>query len=103
MIYRILAHSTEIHETTIETTAHEFAWYVQLPIFIVMVAIFAYLIWLLTRKKDTTLLITSLALLISGFGMFKVAPIVSATAITVGLISTLLVTLLGLGSDNTKN
>ena len=40
-------------------------------------------------------------LLLVGFGLYAVAPVVSATAITIGMVTTLLVTLVGLGNSST--
>ncbi len=102
MIRFIFAHAGEVHDSTITASAHELAWYVQLPLFFIVVAMFGSLIWLVSKRQDTTLLITSFALLIAGFSLFKVAPIASATAITLGLVTTLAVTLLGLGSPEKK-
>ena len=95
----ILAHAGETHGSDIAATAHELGWYIQLPLFIILVAVFASTVWLISKKMDTTLLVTAALLLITGFGLFEIAPLVSALAITVGLVTTLGVTLLGLGSE----
>ena len=94
------AHAGESHATTAEATAHELGWYIQIPLFIVALFAVLAITYFLTKKRDTTLLFTSLLLLIAGFGLFRIAPIVSATAITLGLIATLFVTLIGLGSES---
>ncbi len=93
------AHAGEIHETAVETTAHALAWYVQLPLAIFIVAGFYALLRLVIKSTANALLILSLLLLIAGFTLFSVAPLVSATAITVGMVITLLVTLVGLGQE----
>jgi len=98
MFNLIFAHAGEVHETTVETIAHELAWYIQLPIFIVSVFILGYVIWLITKKPDTTVLIMATILLIAGFLCFSIAPLISILSITVGMTATLFVTLVGLGS-----
>ena len=92
------AHGGETHANEALAQVHEISWFLQLPLFAIMVAVFAGIVWLLIKKPDVTALITSFALLVAGFGLFEVAPVVSAFAITAGLITTLGVTLLGLGS-----
>ena len=100
MLNFIIAHSGEVHESSIETTVHELAWFVQLPLFIASVAAFAYAVWLISKDYSKTLLITSALLLISGFAFYSLSPLISVLSITVGLVATLLVTLLGLGSQD---
>jgi ABC-type proline/glycine betaine transport system permease subunit len=97
MLNFIFAHAGEDHSTEVETVVHELSWYVQLPIFFVVTALVAYIAWLITKKHDTTILITSTLLLVAGFAFFSVAPLVSILSITLGMTATLLVTLIGLG------
>ena len=95
----LLAHAGESHESTLEATAHEIAWFIQLPLFLLAVAGFFSIIYMITKKRETATLMTAFVLLFAGFGLFQVSPIVSATAITLGLVSTLFITLVGLGSE----
>lgn len=96
-MFDILAHAGEDHATTAEAVSHELSWFVQLPIFLVSVLVLGYFIWLITKKKDTTVLLTSTILLIAGFACFSVAPLISILSISVGMTATLFVTLVGLG------
>ena len=98
MLNFVFAHSGEEHSSTIESVAHELAWYIQLPIFIISVLVLGYLVWLLTKKQDTTVLIMATILLIAGFACFSVAPLISILSISLGMTATLFVTLIGLGS-----
>lgn len=95
----IFAHAGESHETVVESTSNALAWYIQLPLFLIVVAGLFALMQLIFKKKSTAFLVTAFALLIAGFGLYSVAPIVSATSITIGMATTLLVTLVGLGSE----
>lgn len=99
MLIHIIAHAGETHESELVATAHELAWYVQLPLFVLLMAVFASVVWLISKKTDVTILTTSFVLLIAGFGLYQIAPLLSILAITAGLITTLLVTLLGLGGS----
>lgn len=98
-ITTLFAHAGESHESVVESTSHALAWYVQLPVFLIAVAGLFALSQLIFKKKSTAFLITAFALLIAGFGLYAVAPIISATAITIGMATTLLVTLVGLGAE----
>ena len=102
-MFDILAHAGEVHENTIEKTAHGLAWYTQLTIFVISVLALAYFIWLITKKQDTTILLTSTILLIAGFACFSIAPLISILSISVGMTATLFVTLVGLGHGVTKD
>ncbi|MBP6961969.1 hypothetical protein KBB49_00320 [Candidatus Saccharibacteria bacterium] len=97
MFNLLFAHAGEDHSTTAEAVAHQLEWFYQIPIFIVSVFIVGYFIWLITKKQDTTVLLTSTILLIAGFACFSVAPIISILSISIGIIATLFVTLVGLG------
>lgn len=98
----LLAHAGETHESTIEATAHEIGWYIQLPVFLLALAGFIAILYLLTKKTKLTVLLTASVLLVIGFGFYRLSPVVSATAITLGLVSTLFITLVGLGDDEHK-
>lgn len=102
MFNLLFAHAGEEHATTIEATAHELSWYVQLSIFLVSVLALSYFIWLITKKQDTTVLLTSTILLVAGFACFSVAPLISILSISIGMTATLFVTLVGLGKRETK-
>ncbi len=102
MITQILAHAGEVHSSDTTAAIHEVAWYYQLALFLVALLAVSTLIWLITKKLDLVILISSLLMLITGFLVFQVAPIVSVVAITLGLIATLSTTLLGLGGDQHK-
>lgn len=99
---QIIAHAGESHGSELEATAHELPWFLQILIFLVGIALIYSLMWLITKKVDTSLLVLSFVLLVSGFLVFQVAPIVSVLAITLGLISTLFVTFVGLSSPDSK-
>lgn len=99
----IFSHAGEIHESTSEAASHALTWYEQIIIFIVVVFLVTKLLMFLTKKQDTTLMIVATLLLISGFGFFKLAPVISILSITLGLASTLIATLLGLSIDNKKS
>lgn len=96
----LFAHAGEVHETVVESTAHTLAWYIQLPLFLLVTAGFFALSRLVFKKKSTAFLVTAFVLLIAGFGLYAVAPVISATAITIGMATTLLVTLVGLGEES---
>lgn len=100
MIMHLLAHAGEEHTTGVEATVHEWAWYVQLPVFFLVTVAIMTLLWLITHKLDTVIFISSFLMLIAGFAFFQVAPLISVVAITFGLIATLAVTLISLGSPS---
>ncbi len=102
MITQILAHAGEDHGSEAAATIHELAWYYQLPIFFLVFLGICTLIWLITKKLDLVILISSTMMLITGFLVFQVAPLVSIISITLGLIATLAVTLIGLGGPAAK-
>ena len=99
---QILAHAGESHSSELEAAAHELPWFLQVLLFLMGIALVYTLVWIITKKVDTSLLILSFALLVTGFLVFQVAPIVSVLAITLGLITTLFVTFVGLGADTNK-
>ncbi len=103
MLNTIFAHAGEEHATTAEAVAHQLEWFYQLPIFLVSVLVLGYFIWLITKKQDTTVLLTSTILLIAGFVCFSIAPLISILSISVGITATLFVTLMGLGHRETKD
>ncbi len=95
------AHGGEVHNTALEASAHSLAWYLQLLLLILGIIGFSGSIWFVTRRSDLTVLLTAFTLLVAGFTLFKISPVVSVISITVGLIATLLVTLFGLGDKPT--
>jgi len=99
----LFSHAEEIHTSTIESAAHSLQWYAQLPLFILMVAVFAAVVWLITKKQDITLLLTAALLLVSGVGFYEIAPLISVLAITVGLGATLFATIVGLSESPKKS
>lgn len=90
------AHAGESHESTLSSTIHSFPWYIQLPLFFCVLGAVFSVAWLITKKVGSSLLATSFVLLVIGFGSYQVAPIVSILSITLGLTSTLFLTLVGL-------
>lgn len=102
MIFNILAHASEDHSNEAAATIHELAWYYQLPIFFLALLGVCALIWLITKKLDVVILISSFLMLVTGFLVFQVAPLVSIISITLGLVATLAVTLVGLGGPQNK-
>jgi hypothetical protein len=95
------AHAGEVHESPVESASHALAWYGQLAMFLVLLLVVYTVVNMVFKKKSTALLITATLLLMVGFGLYAVAPVVSATAITIGMVTTLLVTLVGLGDSST--
>lgn len=102
MILSILAHGGEEHGSEIAASIHEVAWYYQLPVFFLALLGIGTLIWLITKKLDLVIMISSFLMLITGFLVFQVAPLVSIISITLGLVATLAVTLVGLGGPQAK-
>lgn len=102
MLNEILAHGGETHNSVAVEKAHELQWFIQVPLYTIAIAVFAGIVWLISKSVDATLLITSAVLLISGFAFFQIAPVVSVLAISFGLVLTLGVTLLGLGAGSKK-
>lgn len=94
----LFAHAGEFHESALSSSVHLIPWYFQIPLFALLVAGFSTFVWLLTKKVSTVIFITCFGLLLAGFLLYQVAPIVSVLAISFGLISSLAVTLLGIGS-----
>lgn len=95
-IFHIFAHGGEVHSSPVISRIHSFAWYFQVPLFLCLIGAVFSLAWLLTKKVSSALLTSSFVLLVVGFGSYQVAPIVSILAITVGLGTTLFLTLVGL-------
>lgn len=102
MITDIFAHAGESHGSELEAAAHELPWFLQIIVFLVGIALVYSLVWLITKKVDTSLLVVSFVLLVTGFLVFQIAPIVSVLAITAGLIATLFVTFVGLSAPDNK-
>ena len=94
-MFYIIAHTNESHGTGLETAVHTLGWHVQIPLFLCGVGIVFSLVWLITRKIDTALLVTAFGILITGLGSYAIAPIVSVVAITLGFVISLFVTLVG--------
>jgi len=95
-----LAHADEAHSSTIESIAHSLGWYIQIPLFVVSVALFASIMWLTTKRIDRTLLATATLLLFTGFALATVSPLIGILSITIGLLSTLFMTLTGIGTPD---
>lgn len=93
-----VAHAGESHQSTLTSKIHAFPWFIQLPLFLCLVGTVFSLTWIITKKISSSLLATSFVLLVAGFGTYQIAPIVSILSITVGLASTLFLTLVGLES-----
>ena len=99
----LFAHSGETHVDTVEAVAHYAQWYIAIPLYLLVMAAITYVVWLVTgKKKDTTLLIVSFVLLISGLTMFNISPFISVIAITTGLVATLFSAFVGLTSEAKK-
>lgn len=100
MVQYLFAHGGEIHDSTIESSAHALAWYIQIPLFIfIMVGVYS-LLQLLIKQKSTLYLVIAFILLIVGFSTYELAPAISVMSITIGMAMTLLLTLLGLGNNS---
>jgi O-antigen/teichoic acid export membrane protein len=94
------AHAEEIHTSTFEELLHYATpWYLALPLFIMVSIIIGYLAWLVGgRKPGTVMLIEAIFLLVSGFMLANISPLVSALAIVVGLLLAACMTLIGLAN-----
>ncbi len=101
-MFNIFAHAGERHESAAVAAAHEIPWFIQLPLFVGLIMLFALIVWQLSKKTELTVLLTSALLLISGIGFYEAAPAISIVAITAGLFSTLFITLVGLGPKPSK-
>ena len=84
----LLAHAGEDHSSGAEAIVHTAApWYVALPIYIFALAAIAYITWLLSKKNlGTVLLVVSIVMLLAGFGLYAISPLVSAVAIVGGIL-----------------
>ena len=84
----IFSHTDELHETAIESTLHILGpWYISIPIILASVAAIGYLTYLISNKNvGTTILIESLVLLAVGFITATAYPLLSVSAMTVGIV-----------------
>lgn len=107
MVLDLVAHAGEVHENTVESTFHSTEWYVQLPVFFLIVAVISGAIWLLTKSRTATTIVMSVLLLIGGFAMFSLTPIISIVSISTGLLAGLFLLLIGVAEktsdDKDKN
>jgi len=96
----LFAHAGETHSEGIEAVAHYVApWYFAIPAFIFVVAAIGYLVWLIGGKDlGKVLVIEAGLLLIIGFGLFNISPIVSAIAIILGMFTAGFLALAGLSA-----
>lgn len=81
------AHGGEVHETASESTMHILSdWYIALPLFILVIAGFAALVYLATkRSKPVTYLSVVGLLLVAGVFMYDKSPVVSIVSLAVGM------------------
>lgn len=96
----ILAHAGESHSDGLESITHYAApWYVAIPVFLVVTIAIAYLIWLVSGKNlGTVLLVIASWLLLVGFGLYSISPIISALSIVSGMVIAGFLALAGLTS-----
>lgn len=98
-LLQVFSHAGEAHESSAEATSHLVgSWYIMLPLFILAVAGLAAIVQLLFKKIDITAIVTSFALLVSGFTLYNVSALVSILSITIGLMLAMAITLIGLQS-----
>jgi hypothetical protein len=99
MLYRF-AHAEEVHTDGLESITHYGdAWYIAIPVFLIISATIGYLTWLVSGKNfGTVLLVLAGFFLIIGFGLFSISPIVSAIAIVCGMLIAGFLALAGLSS-----
>ena len=85
---KILGHGGEVHTDSIETANHLLqSWYIELPLFLLIVAGAVAIIYLATKRNPlTTAVITALILLVSGFTLYTYSAAISVVSITLGLI-----------------
>jgi len=103
MIYYLVAHAGEEHSDVTEAVAHFAPSYISVPVFLVATAMIGYLVWLVSGKKlDTTLFVLALTMLITGFTVFNIAPIVSVLAITTGIIIAGFLAFVSIAGDTKK-
>lgn len=86
-MFTLLAHAGEEHTDLAASTTHWLQeWYVAVPLFVLGVAMIAYLTWLVSnRNRHTTLGVVTFALLIIGFTSFNWSAPVSIIAILTGI------------------
>ncbi len=98
----IFAHAGEAHSSDALSSIHSLNWSIQLLLFACGVSALFSVVWLITKKIDTALLVTAFGMLITGMGGYTVAPVVSVIAITLGFIASLFVSLVGLNTKPNK-
>ncbi len=76
----------------------DLSWFVQIPLYVLTLAIIGAALWLVTKKIDTALMVVSFLMLVSSFFLYEAAPSVSILAITAGLLITMFVTFVGLSA-----
>jgi hypothetical protein len=96
----IIAHAGESHSDSIESIAHYTApWYIAIPVFILVTFAIAYLVWLVSNKDmGAVLLLIAGWLLLVGFGLYSISPVVSALSIVSGILIAGFLALAGLSS-----
>ncbi len=99
MISTLFAHAGEAHSSDLIARLHAVPWFAQIGLLIVLCAVFLSLCWLLTHKLDTSLLVTAAFLLVAGFISAQFSVLVAVISITTGLVITLGITLIGLGTE----
>ena len=99
LMSNIIAHAGEDHLDIIQSTSHALPWHLELSLFVGVMSVLTIILYKITKKLDLTILIISGLLLISGFGFYDFSPAISIVSISTGLIATLAVTLLGIGSE----
>lgn len=100
MIIQILAHAGEEHADVAEAVTHLAPAYIAVPIFFIVAVIVGYLTWLVSGKKlDTVLFVLALLMLVAGFTMFMISPIVSVLSITIGIVFAGMLAFIGLSGD----
>lgn len=83
----LFGHAGEEHADLAASSTHLLEeWYVAIPLFFLVIALVAYLAWLVSNgNRHLTLGVVTFLLLIIGFTTFTISPIVSVLAILIGL------------------
>lgn len=87
------AHAKSVHSTNIDSLEHLFTvWYSALSIYVISVIILGFLFYILSNKSFLkTYVFISALLLISGIFLYDFSPAASATGITLGFFSSMLI------------
>jgi len=91
-MFRLIAHAGETHGGTAESATHWLeSWYIAVPLFILLIYVLGTAIYLISKRSVATTYLSVVAvLLFSGIYFYDKSSVLSAVAITVGLLGSLL-------------